>query len=117
MAAILDPSRRAAEILLEAVNERLGADSMLTGHHLADWKETGAGVRARFIDKDSGKTLGEHDGALLIAADGIHSAIRAQLSSERRPADLERPHPVARRHRRRAVSDRPHHDHGRLPDR
>ena len=72
-------------ILLEAVKERLGADCVFTGHHIADWKETGAGVRARFIDKDSGKTLGEHDGALLIAADGIHSSIRAHFHPNEGP--------------------------------
>jgi 5-methylphenazine-1-carboxylate 1-monooxygenase len=72
-------------ILLEAVKERLGADCVLTGHHIADWKETDAGVRARFIDKDSGKTLGEHDGALLIAADGIHSTIRAHFHPNEGP--------------------------------
>ena len=72
-------------ILLEAVKERLGLDCVLTGHHIADWKETGSGVRARFIDKDSGKTLGEHDGALLIAADGIHSSIRAHFHPNEGP--------------------------------
>ena len=72
-------------ILLEAVKERLGADCVLTGHHVADWKETGTGVRARFIDKDSGKTLSEHDGALLIAADGIHSTIRAHFHPNEGP--------------------------------
>jgi len=72
-------------ILLEAVKERLGADCVLTGHHIADWKETGSGVRARFIDKDSGKTLGEHEGVLLIAADGIHSSIRAHFHPNEGP--------------------------------
>ena len=38
------------------------------------------------------------DGVLLIAADGIHSAVRAKLYPGRRAADLERPHPVARHH-------------------
>ena len=37
------------------------------------------GVRAEFIDKATGKSQGSHDGALLIAADGIHSAVREKL--------------------------------------
>ena len=37
------------------------------------------GVRAEFIDKATGKPAGSHEGALLIAADGIHSAVREKL--------------------------------------
>ena len=48
------------------------------------WTETADGVRADFIDKATGKPAGSHDGALLIAADGIHSAVRE--SSIRRKA-------------------------------
>ena len=59
---------------------------------------------------------GSHDGALLIAADGIHSAVREKLYPRRRPADLERAHPVARHHRQRRLPVRPHHDHGRPRD-
>jgi 5-methylphenazine-1-carboxylate 1-monooxygenase len=66
-------------ILLEAAKERLGAENILAGHHLADWDETASGVRARFIDKDTGRDLGAHEGSLLIAADGIHSTIRTAL--------------------------------------
>src|SRR5690606_19400867 len=66
-------------ILLEAARERLGADNVLTGHHLTDWKETPDGVRARFADKDTGQELGTHEGSILIAADGIHSTIRGKL--------------------------------------
>ena len=66
-------------ILLEAAKERIGAENILTGHHLADWEETPAGIRARFIDKESGRDLGTHEGSLLIAADGIHSTIRAKF--------------------------------------
>jgi 5-methylphenazine-1-carboxylate 1-monooxygenase len=66
-------------ILLEAAKERLGAENILAGHHLADWKETASGVRARFIDKETGRSLGTHEGSLLIAADGIHSTIRTAL--------------------------------------
>lgn len=67
------------QILLDTVIERLGAGNVLTSHHLTDWTETPEGIRANFIDKATGKPAGSYDGALLIAADGIHSAIREKL--------------------------------------
>ncbi len=72
-------------ILLRAVRERLGADRILTGHHLAGWEETGGGVRARFIDRQTGATLADAEGALLIGADGIHSAVRQALYPDEGP--------------------------------
>ena len=47
--------------------------------------ETPAGVRADFIDKATGKPAGIHDGTLLIAADGIHSAVREKLYPDEGP--------------------------------
>jgi 2-polyprenyl-6-methoxyphenol hydroxylase-like FAD-dependent oxidoreductase len=67
------------QILLDAVLERIGRDNVLTSHHLTGWDETADGVRATFIDKATGKPQGSHDGTLLIAADGIHSAVRETL--------------------------------------
>jgi 2-polyprenyl-6-methoxyphenol hydroxylase-like FAD-dependent oxidoreductase len=67
------------QLLLDAARERLGADNILTSHHLVDWRETPNGIRADFIDRATGKAAGSHDGTLLIAADGIHSAIREKL--------------------------------------
>jgi 5-methylphenazine-1-carboxylate 1-monooxygenase len=67
------------QILLDAATERLGPENIFTSHHLCDWTETSGGVRADFIDKATGKSAGSHDGVLLIAADGIHSAIREKL--------------------------------------
>ena len=66
-------------ILLAAARERLGADRVLTGHALADWEETPTGVRAHFINRRTGETRGSADGSLLIAADGIHSTVRARF--------------------------------------
>ncbi len=73
------------QILLDAVTERLGPENILTSHHLRDWTETSTGVRADFIDKATGQSRGSHDGALLIAADGIHSAIREKLYPQEGP--------------------------------
>ncbi len=73
------------QILLDAATERLGAENILTSHHLCDWSETASGVRADFIDKATGQPAGSYDGALLIAADGIHSAIREKLYPQEGP--------------------------------
>ena len=66
-------------ILHRAAVERIGAGNILAGQHLAGWEETGNGVRARFVDRRTGAELDRHDGCLLVAADGIHSAARALL--------------------------------------
>ena len=73
---------RLQQILLDAATERLGAGNILTSHHLTGWTETADGVRADFIDKATGKATGSHEGTLLIAADGIHSAVREKLYPE-----------------------------------
>lgn len=73
------------QILLDTTIERLGADNVLTSHHLTDWTETSDGVRANFIDRATGKSAGSYSGSLLIAADGIHSAIREKLYPDEGP--------------------------------
>ncbi len=72
-------------ILFAAVRERLGAGRIVTGHHLARYETTSDGVRAFFIDRRSGQPLGEASGELLIAADGIHSAVRGILYPDEGP--------------------------------
>jgi 2-polyprenyl-6-methoxyphenol hydroxylase-like FAD-dependent oxidoreductase len=67
------------QILLDTAIERLGTDNILTSHHLSDWTETPNGVRAGFIDRVTGKPAGAYEGDILIAADGIHSAVREKL--------------------------------------
>jgi 2-polyprenyl-6-methoxyphenol hydroxylase-like FAD-dependent oxidoreductase len=73
------------QILLDTAIERLGAHNVLTSHHLVDWSETPDGVRANFIDRATGESAGSYDGTLLIAADGIHSAIREKLYPDEGP--------------------------------
>src|SRR5690349_18133683 len=73
------------QILLDAAIGRLGRENVLTSHHLRDWSETSDGVRANFIDRAAGKSACSHDGTLLIAADGIHSAIRERLYPQEGP--------------------------------
>jgi len=72
-------------LLLAAVQERLGADSVVPGHHLADWESDADGVRASFCDRRTGRSVGEARGSLLIAADGIHSVARARLYPDEGP--------------------------------
>jgi 2-polyprenyl-6-methoxyphenol hydroxylase-like FAD-dependent oxidoreductase len=67
------------QILLDTATERLGAENILTSHHLSDWTETANGVRAEFVDRATGKPAGAYEGDILIAADGIHSAVREKL--------------------------------------
>jgi len=69
-------------ILLDAVRERLGPGRIITGHHLAAWETTPDRVRAHFIDRRTGECRGSAEGALLIGADGIHSAVRGRLYPE-----------------------------------
>ena len=73
------------QILLDAAIERLGADNVLTSHHLSGWSETAEGIRADFIDKPTGRPVGSCHGSLLIGADGIHSAVRERLYPQEGP--------------------------------
>ena len=63
------------EILITAVNERLGPGGIVTGHRLTDFKDDRVKVVARFADPQ-GRPAGEAEGDILIGADGIHSAVR-----------------------------------------
>jgi 5-methylphenazine-1-carboxylate 1-monooxygenase len=66
--------------LLRLVEERIGRDRILTGHHLAGFDEASDGrVTAQFIDRSSGERLVDATGDFLIGADGIRSSLRALL--------------------------------------
>jgi 2-polyprenyl-6-methoxyphenol hydroxylase-like FAD-dependent oxidoreductase len=67
------------KILLDTVEERIGAENVSTGHHLISFEQDDSGVTARFIDRRSGQHLPSNRGDVLIGCDGIHSAVRAQL--------------------------------------
>ena len=64
---------------------RLGPENILTSHHLAGFTETAKNVRADFIDKATGRPAGSYEGDILIAADGIHSAVREKLYPQEGP--------------------------------
>jgi 2-polyprenyl-6-methoxyphenol hydroxylase-like FAD-dependent oxidoreductase len=63
-------------VLLEAVNQRLGADAVHTGCRLVSFVERGDRVIARFERRDGSENF-TAEGDALIGADGIHSAVRA----------------------------------------
>ncbi|MFM9979306.1 MAG: flavin-dependent oxidoreductase [Burkholderiales bacterium] len=65
-------------VLLAAVKRALGADRVRTGCRLARFEDLGDRVRATFVDRN-GNPAGTHDADVLVGADGIHSAVRAQF--------------------------------------
>ncbi|MFG2220038.1 MULTISPECIES: FAD-dependent monooxygenase [unclassified Streptomyces] len=65
-------------LLLAAVRERLGPDSVRTGLLFQRFEQTAGDVRAHFIDRSSGSPSAA-DADVLVGADGIDSAVRAQL--------------------------------------
>ncbi|WP_280255659.1 flavin-dependent oxidoreductase [Nocardia wallacei] len=66
------------DLLLDAVRDRLGPDAVRTGLRFVAAVETAAGVRSRLRERDS-DTAVELETDLLVGADGLHSAVRAQL--------------------------------------
>lgn len=71
-------------ILYEAALARLGPENILTDHHVESWKEHRTGVKV-CIRKGAGGERIEEEGSLLIAADGIHSTIRAKVFPDEGP--------------------------------
>jgi 2-polyprenyl-6-methoxyphenol hydroxylase-like FAD-dependent oxidoreductase len=64
-------------LLLEAAVQRLGSGRLHLGCQLAAFdSQPGRGVRARFLDRATGRQSVTADGRLLIACDGIHSMAR-----------------------------------------
>ena len=63
-------------LLLDAVIERLGEDAVFTGHHLMSFDVGDTEVTAHFINKKTNQAVGSYTGDIMIAADGIHSAVR-----------------------------------------
>ncbi|MDN8618401.1 flavin-dependent oxidoreductase [Variovorax ginsengisoli] len=70
-------------LLYRAALERLGADAIRLGHKVSGYRNDAAGVTA-FVDTRDGRRL-EVEGRLLVAADGLHSAVRAQMHPAQPP--------------------------------
>ncbi|SDH38642.1 2-polyprenyl-6-methoxyphenol hydroxylase [Alteribacillus persepolensis] len=63
-------------LLLEAAKEELGEEAILTGHHLSSFEQHDQFVEVHFENKKTGDKIGSYQADFLIAADGIHSAVR-----------------------------------------
>jgi len=70
-------------LLYETAAERLGANAIRTGMEVVGYRNTTHGVTARVRSRDGGDL--EVDGSLLIGADGINSAVRAQMHPDQPP--------------------------------
>ncbi|MCY0148742.1 flavin-dependent oxidoreductase [Hoeflea sp. G2-23] len=70
-------------MLTRAVQQRLGPDALQTGWKAGGFSQDGDQVSLHLKNRE-GDTRTEH-GHLLIAADGIHSAIRAQMNPDEGP--------------------------------
>jgi 5-methylphenazine-1-carboxylate 1-monooxygenase len=70
-------------LLHEKVAERLGAEAVQLGRRVTGYRKTADGVVATIEHADGGSS--EVAGALLIGADGIHSAVRAQMHPNQPP--------------------------------
>lgn len=65
------------QILLDAVTDRLGADHLHTGHHLVDLESHDDHAVAHFATRRNGNVQRSVRAAIVVAADGIHSAARS----------------------------------------
>jgi 2-polyprenyl-6-methoxyphenol hydroxylase-like FAD-dependent oxidoreductase len=72
-------------LLLQAVTERLGADAVRTGVRVTGYRNhAGAKGVAALVETRTGERQEMH-GALLVGADGLHSAVRAQMHPRQPP--------------------------------
>ena len=71
-------------LLYRKVLERLGADAVKLGHKVTGYRKNADGSVIALVETADGETR-EFDGALLVGADGIHSAIRAQMHPNQPP--------------------------------
>ena len=70
-------------LLYQQVLTRMGAGVVQTGHRVTAYQNTETGVSALITTSDGQEK--QVEGALLIAADGIHSAVRAQMFPDQPP--------------------------------
>ena len=70
-------------LLYRTVLERLGPGAVRLGHRVTGYRQHDGGVTAQVQMRD-GQTL-DVPGRLLVAADGLHSAVRAQMHPQQPP--------------------------------
>lgn len=71
-------------LLLEKLRQRAGAGTVRLGHRVTGYENNADGTVSGFIECVDGTTE-RMTGSLLIGADGIHSAIRAQMHPDQPP--------------------------------
>jgi 2-polyprenyl-6-methoxyphenol hydroxylase-like FAD-dependent oxidoreductase len=71
-------------LLYDKVVERIGAQAVKLGHRVAGYRKNPDGGVTALVESADGVTS-EVQGALLIGADGIHSAVRAQMHPRQPP--------------------------------
>jgi 2-polyprenyl-6-methoxyphenol hydroxylase-like FAD-dependent oxidoreductase len=71
-------------MLYEALVERIGAENVRLGSRVTGYRKLPDGTVIALVENPDG-TTSEAQGALLIGADGIHSAIRAQMHPAQPP--------------------------------
>ena len=71
-------------LLYRTVLERLGPDAVRLGCKVSGYRKEADGTVIALVERADGVTE-ERSGALLIGADGIHSAIRAQMHPDQPP--------------------------------
>jgi 2-polyprenyl-6-methoxyphenol hydroxylase-like FAD-dependent oxidoreductase len=71
-------------LLHDKVVERIGPQAVKLGHRVTGYRKNANGGVTALIERADGSTL-EAGGALLIGADGIHSAVRAQMHPKQPP--------------------------------
>ncbi len=65
-------------LLAEKLTERAGKDVLRLGHRVTGYRNNSDGSVTAYVEDREGRIVEEH-GTLLLGADGIHSAIRAQM--------------------------------------
>ncbi|MDG1204407.1 MAG: flavin-dependent oxidoreductase [Pseudomonadales bacterium] len=70
-------------LLHRTVVERLGKDAVKTDHKITGYQNTDSGVTVS-MTTEQGDAM-EVEGSVLIAADGLHSAVRAQMHPDQAP--------------------------------
>src|SRR6185295_11862380 len=71
-------------LLHQKVTERIGADAVHLGSRVTTYRKNPDGGVSALIENADGSVF-EVNGALLIGADGIHSAVRAQMHPAQPP--------------------------------
>jgi 2-polyprenyl-6-methoxyphenol hydroxylase-like FAD-dependent oxidoreductase len=72
------------QVLLDAVRSRIGAQNFIIGHRCSAVEQDEGSVTAHFVGSD-GRMLSSQRGDVLVACDGIHSAVRHQFHPKEGP--------------------------------